>query len=159
MKRYIILIDGSNFYFKLKDIGLHNLQNFDFSRFAAMLIGQNSKLVSATYYVGKIKTEGTDKSKMLFIKQQKLLAKLKSHDFNYSLGQLMKYDGIYHEKGVDVKIAVDMLAATYENLCDTICLVSSDTDLIPAVHKAREKGREVVYVGLSQIKVLLSSMF
>jgi hypothetical protein len=29
-----------------------------------------------------------------------------------------------------------MLVAAYENLCDRIILVSSDTDLIPAVNKA-----------------------
>jgi len=53
------------------------------------------------------------------------------------------------EKGVDVNIAVDMLVAAYENLADTIYLVSSDTDLIPAVKKAQEKGKTVIYVGFS----------
>ena len=61
----------------------------------------------------------------------------------------MKNGGVYHEKGVDVNIAVDILVATYEDLCDRIILVSSDTDLIPAVNKAREKGKVVEYVGFS----------
>ena len=59
----------------------------------------------------------------------------------------MKNDGVYHEKGVDVNIAVDILVGTYEDLCDRIILVSSDTDLIPAVNKARGKGKIVEYVG------------
>ena len=50
---------------------------------------------------------------------------------------------------MDVNIAVDMLVATYENLADTIYLVSSDTDLIPAIQKAQQKGKKVVYVGFS----------
>src|SRR5260370_16502721 len=53
------------------------------------------------------------------------------------------------EKGVDVNIAVDMLVVAYENLADRLYLVSSDTDLIPAVKKAQEKGKTVIYVGFS----------
>ncbi len=148
-QRSIILIDGSNFYFKLKDLKLHNLINFDFSGFAKMLAGENNEVVHATYYVGKIRTDGTEKTKRMFDNQQKLIGHLKKHNYKYSLGYLMKNDGVYHEKGVDVNIAVDILVGTYENLCDRIILVSSDTDLIPAVNKAREKGKIVEYVGFS----------
>jgi uncharacterized LabA/DUF88 family protein len=42
-----------------------------------------------------------------------------------------------------------MLVATYENLCDRIILVSSDTDLLPAIKKAKEKGKVVEYIGFS----------
>ena len=57
--------------------------------------------------------------------------------------------GVFHEKVVDVNIAVDLLVASYENLCDRLYLVSSDTDLIPAIHKAQEKGKTVIYVAFS----------
>lgn len=149
MKKCIILIDGSNFYFKLKDLKLHNLLNFDFSNFANTLSGKKDKVIQATYYVGKIKTDGTERTQKLFNNQRKLLAHLKKHTYTYSLGYLMKTDGKYHEKGVDVNIAVDLLVATYENLCDRLILVSSDTDLLPAVIKAKEKGKTVEYVGFS----------
>lgn len=148
-QKCIILIDGSNFYFKLKDLQLHNLLNFDFSGFAKMLIGEGNEIVHATYFVGKIRTDGTEKTKRMFDNQQKLISHLKKHNYKYSLGYLMKNDGVYHEKGVDVNIAVDILVGTYEDLCDRIILVSSDTDLIPAVNKAREKGKIVEYVGFS----------
>lgn len=148
MAKCIILIDGSNFYFKLKDLKLHNLLDLDFMGFAQMLANGN-EIIHSTYYVGKIRTDGTEKTKQLFDSQQKLISHLKKHQFRYSLGYLMKNGGVYHEKGVDVNIAVDILVATYENLCDRIILVSSDTDLIPAVNKAREKGKIVEYVGFS----------
>jgi len=147
-KKCVVLIDGSNFYYKLKDLKLHKLLNFDFSGFAAML-ASNHKIVHATYYIGKIRTDGTDKTQRLFNNQQKLLAHLKQHNFLYSLGYLMKSEGVYHEKGVDVNIAVDMLIAAYENLCDRIILISSDTDLLPAVNKAREKKKIIEYIGFS----------
>jgi uncharacterized LabA/DUF88 family protein len=148
-KRCIILIDGSNFYFKLKDLDLHKLLEFDFSGFAKMLAGEDNEVVEATYFVGKIRTDGTEKTRRMFDNQQKLIGHLKNHHYKYSLGYLLKNDGVYHEKGVDVNIAVDILVATYEDLCDRIVLVSSDTDLIPAVNKAREKGKVVEYVGFS----------
>jgi hypothetical protein len=44
-ERAIVLIDGSNFYFKLRDLKLHQLLTFDFSSFASSLIGKN-RLVS-----------------------------------------------------------------------------------------------------------------
>ena len=147
-KRCIILIDGSNFYFKLKDLKLHNVLIFDFSRFFKTLLTRN-KLVSCTYYVGKIRTDGTEKTQKLFNNQRKLFAHLKKHNIQYSLGYLLKSDGIYHEKGVDVNIAVDILVASYENLCDHILVISSDTDLLPAVKKAREKGKIIEYIGFS----------
>jgi uncharacterized LabA/DUF88 family protein len=51
---------------------------------------------------------------------------------------MMKNSGAYHEKGVDVRIAVDMIVGAYENEFDTVILISSDTDLIPAVEKIRK---------------------
>jgi uncharacterized LabA/DUF88 family protein len=146
--RALILIDGSNFYFKLRDLQLHQLLTFDFTRFARFLTNTDA-LVKATYYVGAVRTDGTAKTQQLFNSQRKLLAHLRMHKLTYSLGYLLKSNGVFHEKGVDVNIAVDMLVAAYENLADTIYLVSSDTDLLPAIQKAQEKGKSVVYVGFS----------
>ena len=146
--RAIILIDGSNFYFKLRDLQLHQLLTFDFTRFAHFLTNTDT-LVQATYYVGAVRTDGTAKTQQLFNNQRKVLSHLRKHNVTYSLGYLLKSGGVFHEKGVDVNIAVDMLVAAYENLADTIYLVSSDTDLLPAVKKAQEKGKTVVYVGFS----------
>lgn len=147
-QKCIILIDGSNFYFKLKDLKLHNLLSFDFKSFT-QLIARSNKILSACYYVGRIRQDGTPKTKKLFDSQQKLLAKLKKYRVSYQFGYLLKSSGAYHEKGVDVQIAVDMLVAAYENTADRIIIVSSDTDLAPAIKKAREKRKIVEYIGFS----------
>lgn len=147
-QKCIILIDGSNFYFKLKDLKLHHILDFDFSGFAKFLSRSNT-LVQSNYYVGKIRQDGSSKVDEMLASQQKLFANLKHHKFKYVLGYLLKSKGVYHEKGVDVHIAVDMLAAAYENNCDRIILVSSDTDLEPAVMKAKEKGKIIEYIGFS----------
>ncbi len=147
-KRCTILVDGSNLYFKLKDLGLHHLLSFNFSAFAKKL-AKNYEVINCIYYIGKIRTDGTKKTLKLHTNQQKLFEHLKKHKVTYSLGYLLKSGGVFHEKGVDVNIAVDMLVATYENLADRIILVSSDTDLLPAIKKAKEKSKIVEYVGFS----------
>lgn len=147
-KRCIILIDGSNFYFKLKNYQLHNLLQFNFSLFAKTL-AKKCKIVECRYYVGAVKTDGTEKTQKIFNSQRKLLSHLTKNKFKYSLGFLLKSNNRFHEKGVDVNIAVDILVASYENLCDNIILISSDTDLLPAIKKAKNLGKTIEYVGFS----------
>ena len=148
MRKCLILIDGSNFYFKLKDLKLHNLLEFDFSGFAKFL-AKKDKVIESNYYVGKIRQDGTVRIDRLHANQQKLFENLKASNFKYVLGYLLKSDGKFHEKGVDVHIAVDILTAVYEKLADRIILVSSDTDLEPAIQIARSKKMNVEYVGFS----------
>ena len=49
------------------------------------------------------------------------------------------------EKGVDVRIAVDMIQQS--SRVETIYLASSDTDLLPAIKAARANDCKVAYVG------------
>ena len=150
MKRVVILIDGSNFYFKLKDIGLQNQLAFDFSSFCKFLAG-NNKIVSQKYYIGKVRTDGTKKLNKLHANQQKLFQHLNKHNFSYELGYLLKSDDKFHEKGVDVNIAVDILVNSYEKTADKIILITSDTDLLPAINKAKQLGVHIEYIGFSQL--------
>lgn len=149
MKQNIyIVIDGSNFYYKLKGLGLKGLLNFDFGKFAKYL-ARNKKIFDKRYYVGKIRQDGTKKTEELFKNQQRLISRLQKNGFKYCFGYLMKTDGKYHEKGVDVNMAVDIVSAAYEKKCGRIVLVSSDTDLAPAIKLAQKKGIIVEYIGFS----------
>jgi len=147
-KTCFILIDGNNFYFKLKSLNLHNLLEFDFLTFSNF-IAKKDKIKMRIYYVGAVRTDGNKHTQRLFNAQRKLLSHLRKNKYKYSLGYLLKSGGKYHEKGVDVNIAVDILVAAYEKQCDRIILVSSDTDLLPAIKKAKEKGVPIEYIGFS----------
>ncbi|HEC65589.1 MAG TPA: NYN domain-containing protein [bacterium] len=147
-KKVAILIDGSNFYFKLKDLKIQDQLKLDFRKFSEFL-ANGMDVVDRKYYIGAVKTDGTKKVRKMHARQQALFSHLKKHSFSYRLGYLLKSNGKYQEKGVDIEIAVDMLAHTYENTVDTIILLSSDTDLIPAVRKAIQKGKHVEYIGFS----------
>lgn len=147
-KRVFVIIDGSNFYHRLKELKIKNQLQLDFTRFIKSLIN-NDKLVKSCYYVGAIRTEkGNRKSYKLFKNQIKLFGHLHKQNIQIYRGYILKTDA-YHEKGVDVKIAIDILIGAYENLYDKVILLSSDTDLLPAIEKAVSLGKTIQYVGFS----------
>ena len=147
-ERVLIIIDGNNFYHRLKELNLINLLFFDYEKFANFL-ARGRNVFSKNYYIGAIREEPDNpKSKKLMIGQQKLIGKLQKYDWIIKFGNMLKTNG-YHEKGVDVQIAVDILIGAYEDLYDTAILVSSDTDLIPALVKAKQMKKKIEYIGFS----------
>ncbi len=162
-ERVFIIIDGSNFYHRLKELELKNLLGFDYKKFSDFLLGKERTVILKKYYIGAIRTvEGEPKSFELWKNQRRLIGQLQKAGFEIGFGHMLKtpkYTSLrsattgqsnrYHEKGVDVLMAVDLLAGAYEDLYDTAILVSSDTDLIPALDKARSEGKKVEYIGFS----------
>lgn len=54
------------------------------------------------------------------------------------------------EKGIDVKIATDLIVGAVDDKYDTAIVVSSDTDLVPAIDWSRmRKKKHVEYIGFS----------
>ncbi len=147
MNKALVQFDGSNFYNKVKKIlpQVH-LTNFDYAGLAVEIA--NAQEISMTYYVGEIKQyEGNKKSEILYANQQKLFTNLRNQNIEIKLGYLLMSSGVFHEKGVDVQIAVDMVRGSIKNEHDTYYLISSDTDLLPAIQTAKDEGKKVVYVG------------
>lgn len=53
------------------------------------------------------------------------------------------------EKGVDVGMAVDIVVDACNGVIDEVVLVSSDTDLLPAIRAAKDQTVKVTYIGFS----------
>lgn len=154
MDRAFVFIDGNNFYFKLKELssqieGRFSLLRFNFFQFSGWLVKPNT-LVEVRYYIGAIKRQrGNEKSEKMYADQQKLLAKLQQQHIAVTLGQLIQHpDRSIHEKGVDVRLAVEMIRFARENKYDIAYLLSSDTDLVPAVEEVKSLAKKVHYVGV-----------
>lgn len=150
-ERVIVLLDGSNFYHRLKDreLNFKNILKFNYKEFAKWL-AEKRKIVSCIYYVGLVRKEvGNIKSERLVSDQQRLFAYLKNQGWGIKTGYMMKHDKDYKEKGVDVKLAVDILDFAYQDKYDTTIVVSSDTDLIPAISRVRELKKKVEYIGFA----------
>ena len=155
MKRAAVLIDGNNFYFKLKELtskqGKIILLDFNYRSFSEKLTAPDT-LVEVRYYIGAVKRQPSNaKSEQMFANQQKLFGKLQQQSVTIKLGQLIQHpDKSFHEKGVDVRLAVEMIRGARANAYDIAYLVSSDTDLVAAVEETQSFGKEVCYVGIAK---------
>lgn len=149
MKKILIQFDGSNFYNKVKRIDPQiHLTAFDYMGLAKSIAKVTPN--KAIYYVGEIRQyEGNKKSETLYASQQKLFTHLRNQNIEIKLGYLLMSDGKFHEKGVDVQIAVDIIRGAIKNEYDTCYLISSDTDLLPAIQTAKDEGKQIIYVGFN----------
>jgi len=83
--RVFIIIDGNNFYHRLKELKLKNLLNFDYEKFTQFLVGKRN-LVLKKYYIGAIREEPNNpKSRELMRNQRILLGKLQKQGWQIVL--------------------------------------------------------------------------
>jgi len=148
-EKVAVYIDGSNLYHKLKDLEIEDTIEFNYKSFSDFL-ARDREIVSYRYYVGVVRVKGKNKkAENMRSEQQKLFSNLEKQKFCIKRGYLMESKGKFHEKGVDVKIATDMLIGAYENRYDTAIFISSDTDLIPAIKHIKFLGKKIEYIGFS----------
>ena len=135
-----VYIDGGNTY--------QRSARLDYSAFIAHLVGDR-KLISKRYYVGIVKNvDNTEKGEKMVKGQQKFLDGLRNEGFEVKAGRIMYDDGRIREKGVDVKLSLDVVVGAVDDWYDTAIIISSDTDLIPAIKYIRSaKKKNVEYIG------------
>jgi len=146
-KKISVQFDGSNFYNKVKKIlpQVH-LNDYNYAGLARLITETPPDQI--IYYVGEIrKYPGNKKSESLYASQQSLFLNLRKQNIDIKLGYLLMSGGKFHEKGVDVQIAVDIVRGSIKNEYNKFYLISSDTDLLPAIRTAKDEGKEIIYVG------------
>ena len=173
--RNIVYIDGQNFLYKVSEI----LVKYDFINDKQELnaidiwslfekLFPNEELEIYFFGVTKIKRrsdlgqEILDKSIRFSDNLRRVRSNLSKQNITYIEAGKLKIrdsdvckncgskDYRYQEKGVDVGIAVNMVKDALMNNVDRIILVSSDTDLIPAILCAKRADKNVTYVGFSK---------
>jgi len=147
MQKDLIIFDGSNFYHGAKRLDkIIHLTSYGYRKLAQKISG--SKNCNIEYCVGEVRQEKDNpKSKRMYSAQQSLFYSLGKQGITVKKGYMLKSDGKYHEKGVDVRIAVDILRGALKNEYRRCFVISSDTDLIPAILDARTEKKEIIYVG------------
>jgi alpha-ribazole phosphatase/probable phosphoglycerate mutase len=176
-ERVQIYMDGGNFYhLVLKKLKINSLE-FSFDRFVEFLVGKrNLEALGKRYYVGTLREiEGDEYSKKTMSAQTKLFAKLDKGYWQKKTSKLrirlekiiidqrtLNYKKLYkkgikevkftrmREKGIDVKLAVDLMVGAMDDRYDTAIIVSSDTDLAPAIDVVKYRfNKKVEYIGFS----------
>lgn len=177
MERVAIYIDGGNFHhLVLKRLFIQEL-DFDFEQFAQFLAsGRTVGTFGKRFYVGTVREQvGNLRSKEAMAKQTTLFSLLSAHQWRIMTSKLrtrqekifvdnrvVNYQEILkkgiravefqrtREKGIDVKIATDLIVGAVDDQYDTAVVVSSDTDLIPALDWVRHrKQKRIEYIGFS----------
>lgn len=140
-ERVMVFIDGSNLYQSLKkETGDGRL---DFSAFVELLL--SGRRLIRTYYYNTALNQNDQPQE--YKEQQKFFAQLRKIPyFTVKLGYLAGRLGSFVEKGVDVRIAADMVKYAYEDCFDTGILVSGDGDFAYVVEVVKESGRHVEVV-------------
>ena len=160
----LLIIDGENLKGKLKkvfeDAGKDkpSWHKYDFKGlFDRVLKGFN--IDEIVFYFARIKEHEKSKikSRQLIEEQRQLKTHLEKHGFKVIMsgrvrGQMEESQGgksvlIFREKGVDVKIAVDMVSLSCDKKVKEIILCSSDSDLQPAIKEVKDRGVSCVYLG------------
>ena len=152
-KRVAVFIDGSNVYFKLRTLIPHKMDfiRYRYGEFISSLLTADERLVYCGYYVGVVRdtkrSRDLVKTTDLIQNQQKLFEQLRHQRIEIVKGYLLERDGKFFEKGVDVRLAVDIVTMAQAKKYDIAMVVSSDTDLIPAMQAAQTMKREVLHIG------------
>jgi uncharacterized LabA/DUF88 family protein len=150
MEKVCIFIDGANFFFSL--VGNELSADIDFNKLANKLCG-GRELQRIYYYDAPIPSK-MDAARAK--KQQRFFTRLDYFDYlekkirRGSMKPKMvrcrkckKDYKVWVQKGVDVHLAVDLVALGGLRFYDTGIVISGDGDLEPAFRRAKDFGRHI----------------
>ena len=81
------------------------------------------------------------KGRELYPKTQRFHNALKKLDkFEVKLGRLQHFDGNFRQKGVDMKLGIDLVQMSMKKEIEKAIVIASDSDFEYAVEKAQEVG-------------------
>ena len=164
MANATLFVDGENFPHKVEDVfkeeGIDK-STIDFASIDIQHLVRNvlkdfnikTKLVYAARLTEHRET--IKKSKELILIQRRLKTNLEKQGFEFIIAGNVRaqvIDGksprtIFREKGVDVRIAVDLVSLACDGKMDTAIICSSDSDLQPAIAELKKRKIKVVYLG------------
>ncbi|MEK7664729.1 MAG: NYN domain-containing protein [Patescibacteria group bacterium] len=162
----ILFIDGRNFISKINSIFNSEKEiNFSSYNFSGLFdkVLSDIKVDRKIFYIGKIikHKETAEKSEKLIQKQRRLKNNLEKQGFEVVYGGRVR--GFeercpaghkflsFREKGVDVRIAVDMITFAENDELKTAIICSSDSDLQPAIMELKNKKIERIYLGFENM--------
>jgi uncharacterized LabA/DUF88 family protein len=159
----VLFIDGENFKGKIKSVFYDAKKEkpiwheYNFKGLLDKVL-KDIPIAHKVFYFARVKEHPESKEKSLeLIEEQRLLkTHLEKNGFEVILsgrvrGQMEQVGGkrvlVFKEKGVDVKIAVDMVVTACDKVASEIILASSDSDLQPAIKETIQRGVNCIYLG------------
>lgn len=158
----MVFIDGQNLFHRVKSLFGHQEPDFDIRSLSGAVCKRMGWEASEVFFYSGIPTleESPHWHRFWNAKLASVQAQsgMPVHAFTpplrYRNEWTQRYDGewrVYRspqEKGVDVRLALDMVAATYERRCDAMVLMTEDSDLQQGVDRcleiAKAQGRNLL---------------
>ena len=143
-KRAIVFIDGNNWYHNSKKV-IDKPSKINLSKLVRFIcLKFDLELIEIRYYNS---IPDISDGKEVYYKHQEFLSRLKASGIIVKTRKLKKVSkkDIKIEKGIDVKIAVDMIDKCLLKIeCDCCILVSGDADFIPAMQIIKDNKKEAI---------------
>jgi len=143
----IVFMDGQNLYRSAKDAWrlkrtsdtyVYTWPSYDVEKLATVLASKTSgrTLSQIRFYTG---VPRSDQDAQWHDFWERKLEYLEKQGIEAYRGRINEHQ---QEKGVDVKISVDLIRLTYEKRYEVAIIVSQDRDFEPAIHLAKEIAKD-----------------
>lgn len=164
--RSVLFIDGENFLKKVREVFRAHGQSgpswdgYDFDGLITTAL-QGVVVDERRFYAAKLHEHPStlEQSRILIEKQRNLKRKLEGFGFQFIISGHVRaheesIDGkrmvFFREKGVDVRIAVDMATMACDRRMGLAIIASSDSDLQPAIGEIRRRDVQCLYLGFER---------
>ena len=148
MERVMVFIDAEYVVQKLRDLRGVKKQikrkDINWRNIIKYVVGRN-RLVRCYYYSSEF---SRDENPQTYNEQQEHLKHLKTSIpyFQIKLGRLVQVHNGWVQKGVDVKIALDMFSKAVGDHYDTAVLITGDSDFADVIGEIKERFAKHILV-------------
>jgi uncharacterized LabA/DUF88 family protein len=152
-KRAVIFIDGQNLFYAVKEAFGYTYPNYDVQALAEWVCGDQGWLLEEVrFYTGIPSVQDNLKWNTFWGRKLSAMGKAGIHVFSrplrYRNQTMVMPDGtqrsvlVGQEKGVDVRLALDVVRVAREGKCDVLVVFSQDQDLSEAADEIRVIARQ-----------------
>jgi uncharacterized LabA/DUF88 family protein len=144
MKRAGFYIDGFNFYHAVHDLGDPRLKWMSYAKLAKLLISPHEQIEFVKFF-----TAVPHWKPQSALRHREFIKAMVAEGVDCILGQFKEKSARckkcgatwkqHEEKETDVKIALHLLDDSFQGLIDVAYILSTDSDLSPAVEMAKER--------------------
>ncbi|VVB56878.1 NYN domain protein [uncultured archaeon] len=144
-RRVMVFIDGGYLRKGWKDYSFGEDTRINFNGLAYYALDFKStfshELIRVYYYdaiADPLKEQAKHEEQDLYFQSIRNI-----ENYEVKLGRLIRSEGHYRQKGVDVLLAIDMITKAYEDQYDIAILIGGDDDLQDVVRAVKDSGKRV----------------